>query len=96
MQFEWDEKKAAGNLKKHGVSFDEATTAFADPLGLDGEDIDHSSRESRRLRLARSLSGRLLVIAYTIRRPGHEEATRIISARRASRQERSTYEEKAD
>jgi uncharacterized DUF497 family protein len=96
MQFEWDEKKAAGNLKKHGVSFDEAATAFLDPLGLDGEDMEHSSREPRRLRLARSLSGRLLVIAYTIRRRGHEEAARIISARRASRQERSAYEGKAD
>jgi uncharacterized DUF497 family protein len=96
MLFEWDARKAAVNLVKHGVSFDEAATAFADPLGLDGEDIDHSSREPRRLRLARSLSGRLLVIAYTIRRRGHEEATRIISARRANRQERSAYEEKAD
>jgi uncharacterized DUF497 family protein len=96
MLFEWDAGKAAVNLVKHGVSFDEAATAFADPLGLDGEDIDHSSREPRRLRLARSLAGRLLVIVYTERRRGHEEATRIISARRASRQERSTYEGKED
>jgi uncharacterized DUF497 family protein len=96
MLFEWDAGKAAVNLLKHGVSFDEATTAFADPLGLDGEDIDHSSSEPRRLRLARSLSGRLLVIAYTARRRGHEKATRIISARRASRQERKGYEEKKD
>ena len=63
MLFEWDAGKAAVNLLKHGVSFDEAAAAFSDPRGLDGEDVDHSSREPRRLRLAKSISGRVLVIA---------------------------------
>jgi uncharacterized protein len=94
--FEWDAKKAALNQSKHGVSFQEASTAFFDPEGLDGEDIEHSWREPRRLRLARAASGRLLVIAYTVRRRGHEEITRIISPRPASRKERKRYQEKED
>lgn len=86
--FEWEAKKAALNQAKHGVSFQEASTAFFDPEGLDGEDIEHSSKELRRLRLAEAASGRLLVIAYTVRRRGHEEVKRIISARLAGRKEK--------
>ena len=92
MRFEWDPEKSALNLAKHGVSFEEASAAFLDPDGLDGEDIAHSSRESRRLRLARSASGRVLVIAYAIRRRGNEETTGIITARRANRKERKAHE----
>ena len=92
--FEWDAKKAALNLAKHGVPFEEACTALLDPNGLDGEDIEHSAKEPRRLRLAKAVSGRLPVIAYTERRRGSEEVTRIISARLSSRKERKKYEEK--
>jgi uncharacterized DUF497 family protein len=91
--FDWDVRKAAANQRKHGVSFEEAASAFLDPDGLDGDDLTHSAVEARRLRLARSASGRVLVIAYTIRRHGDEEITRIISARRASRKERKSYAE---
>ena len=94
--FEWDSRKARLNEEKHGVPFEEAATTFLDLDGLDGEDIEHSATEPRRLRLARSALGHILVIAYTIRRRGHEEITRIISARRASRKERKRYEEKED
>jgi uncharacterized DUF497 family protein len=94
--FDWDPPKAAINLEKHGVSFEEACTAFLDIRGLDGEDIQHSTRESRRLRIAKSLSGKILVIAYTLRSQGNEETVRIISARRASRKERKRYEEPED
>jgi uncharacterized protein len=94
--FDWDPKKAKANQLKHGVSFEEATTAFLDPDGLDGEDLEHSLGEPRRLRLAKSSTGRVLVIAYTERSRGHEEITRIISARRASRKERKSYEAKED
>jgi uncharacterized protein len=90
--FDWDPQKAKANRLKHGVSFEEATTAFLDPEGLDGEDLEHSLTEPRRLRLANSASGRLLVIAYTTRRQGDEEITRIISARRANRKERKRYQ----
>jgi uncharacterized protein len=94
--FDWDSRKAKSNRLKHGVSFEEAATAFLDPAGLDGEDIEHSESEERRLRLAKSSLGRILVIAYTIRRKEDEESIRIISARRASRKERKKYEVEED
>jgi len=65
--FEWDPLKAAANLVKHGVSFEEATTVFQDARGLDGPDIQHSASEARRLHLGRFILGRLLVVAYTVR-----------------------------
>ena len=89
--FEWDPQKARSNRGKHGVSFEEAATAFLDPDGLDGDDLEHSEVEARRLRLAKSSLGKVLLIAYTIRRRNDEEITRIISARRASRKESKRY-----
>ena len=94
--FDRDPHKARANRLKHGVSFEEAATAFLDPDGLDGEDLEHSLAEPRRLRLAQSGLGRVLVIAYTTRRQDHEKITRIINARRASRKERKRYEAKED
>ncbi len=89
--FEWDGNKAAANLAKHDVSFDEAATVFADPNGLDGPDVQHSTHERRFLRLGRSVAGRVLMVAYTQRRSGDVDTVRIISARRASRKERTAY-----
>ena len=89
--FEWDPRKAEANAAKHGVSFDDAATVFLDAKALDGADLQHSSAESRFLRLGRSRSGRVLMVAYTFRRSGDAEAIRIISARRASRRERAAY-----
>ncbi len=57
--FEWDPRKASANETRHEVSFKEASTAFVDPDGLDGEDLEHSSREHRRLRVAKSALGRM-------------------------------------
>jgi len=94
--FEWDPRKARINKLKHGVSFEEAATAFTDPDGSDGEDLEHSLIEPRRLRLAKSALSRVLVVAYTTRRRGDEEITRIISARRASRKEKKRYEAQED
>ena len=94
--FSWDPRKAKSDRLKHGVSFEEAATAFLDPSGLDGEDLEHSESEARRLRLAKSSLGRVLVIAYRTRRRDNEEITRIISARRASRKERKKYEVEED
>ena len=90
--FEWDPAKAASNLRKHGVSFEEATTAFGDPLSLQLSDPSHSAREERFLVLGVSAQARLLVVAYADRGP----LTRIISARLASRRERRRYEEAED
>ena len=89
MKFEWDEEKAVANLRKHGVSFAEASTAFADDLSLTGDDPDHSHGEHRFVTFGVSSAGRLLVISH-IERTGH---IRIISARLATRVERKFYEE---
>jgi uncharacterized protein len=86
--FEWDARKAAVNRTKHGVSFEEAGTGFGDPDALDGPDLRHSDEESR---LGRAATGRVLIVAYTVRRREHGETIRIISARRASRKERAAY-----
>jgi uncharacterized protein len=89
--FEWDARKAAGNRSKHGVAFDEAATVFGDPDALDGPDLSHSEKEPRFLRLGRAVTGRVLMVAYTVRRRDDGESIRIISARRASRKERLAY-----
>jgi len=94
--FEWDPEKAAGNNAKHGVSFEEAGTAFFDPGGIDGEDVEHSTTEPPRFRLARSVAENILVIAYTLRSHGHEKTIRIISARLANRKEKRRYQEAQD
>ena len=92
--FEWDPRKATANAAKHGVTFDDAVTVFLDPNALDGPDAQHSAAESRFRRLGRSADGRVLIVAYTLRRDGDAEAIRIISARRASRRERAAYASK--
>jgi uncharacterized DUF497 family protein len=94
--FEWDPKKAAANEAKHGISFEEAGTAFFDRGGIDGDDVEHSTTESRRLRLARSAAGNVLVIAYTLRSHGHEKTIRLISARLANRKEKKRHQEATD
>lgn len=90
--FAWDSKKAEQDRNKHGVSFEEADTAFLDSEGLDGDDVKHSSYESRSFRVARSALGRILTVIYTVRHSedGQDEI-RIISARRASHDERAAY-----
>ncbi|MBX9928455.1 MAG: BrnT family toxin [Gemmatimonadaceae bacterium] len=92
LRFSWDTRKAVANLQKHGVSFDEASTAFADPLSITAHDPDHSSDENRFVLLGRSIRQRLLVVIHAER---NESEIRLISARLASRRERRTYEEDA-
>lgn len=89
MRFEWNTLKAAGNLRKHGVSFDEAASVFFDPLSATGSDPDHSLEERRFVTFGMSSSGRLLVVAHT----EQDGAIRIITAREATRAEREIYEE---
>jgi uncharacterized DUF497 family protein len=88
MQFEWDPKKAKQNLKKHGVSFDEAVTVFYDPLSASFDDPDHSANEQRYVTIGVSSKDRLLVIAQAERGAN----TRIISARLATSHERKKHE----
>lgn len=87
--FEWDPKKETKNLRKHGIGFDEASTVFGGPLNLLMPDPDHSVGEGRCVVLGMSSQGRLLVVAFAER----DDRTRLISARRAARQERIRYEE---
>lgn len=87
--FEWDAEKAEVNRRKHGITFDEATTAFSDPLAMLQADPDHSVGEQRYLVLGMSNRRQLVVVAFAERPP----RTRLISARRATRKERKQYEE---
>ncbi len=89
MNFLWDEKKASGNLRKHGITFDEAATVFLDPLAITGLDPDHSEDEYRFITFGMTSLGQLLVVCHTSRRG----AIRIISARKATSGERKLYEE---
>ena len=86
--FEWNARKAASNLRKHGVSFDEALAAFADPLAAIHYDPYHSEDEHREILVGHSSSGRLLIISFT----ELAKSVRIISARRVTRRERDDYE----
>ena len=87
--FEWDDRKAKRNIKKHGVSFEEASTVFADPLAVTIHDPLHSDEEDRYVTLGQSQRRRLLVVVFTDR----DDRIRIISARVATRRERRDYEE---
>jgi len=89
LRFEWDRRKAAANAVKHGVSFDEAASAFADEDALIISDPDHSDDEDRFVLLGASRRDRLLVVVHCVRE--HGDVVRIISARRATRKESSTY-----
>ncbi|MBI1726143.1 MAG: BrnT family toxin [Candidatus Rokubacteria bacterium] len=88
MQFEWDPAKAARNLAKHGVSFDEASTVFGDPLAGTIPEPQHSGEESRFVTIGLSTSQRLITVVHAER----EDRIRIISGRRATRRERRKYE----
>jgi uncharacterized DUF497 family protein len=89
MKFEWDPKKARSNLRKHGVSFEEAATGITDPMAATGADPDHSIGEFRYITFGISEHGRLLVVAHT----EESDSIRIISARVARKGERKIYEE---
>ena len=89
MKIEWDPRKAKSNIKKHGVSFEEAATALSDPMAATGVDPDHSISEERYITFGISEKGRLVVVSHTEK----DEAIRIISARKASKGERGLYEE---
>jgi len=89
MKFEWDPRKAQLNFAKHRISFEEATTAFRDPLSATAPDPDHSSKENRFVTLGLSANGKLLLVSHTER----DESIRIIGARLATKPERKIYEE---
>ncbi len=89
MEFEWDDAKAAANQRKHGVTFAEAATAFADPVAAIFPDPDHSDDEEREILIGYSERSRLLIVSFTERPPN----IRIISARVATPSERQRHEQ---
>jgi uncharacterized DUF497 family protein len=89
MEVTWDRRKAAANLKKHKVSFEEASTVLADPLAITGADPDHSIDEVRWITFGLSSRRRLLAVSHT----EEDDMIRIISARVSTRPERRLYEE---
>ena len=89
MEFKWDPEKAAANVKRRGISFNEAGSVLEDPLSTTYPDEAHSEEETRFLTIGASHRGRILVVAHTER----NNTIRIISARRATRREREFYEQ---
>jgi uncharacterized protein len=89
--FEWDRVKADSNIRKHRISFDEAQTVFLDNLSISVPDPEHSSTESRFRIVGMSKMNRVLVVSFTER----GQRLRLISARKATRSEIKTYEEKS-
>jgi uncharacterized DUF497 family protein len=89
LSFEWDPRKAAANLRKHRVSFAEARTTFADPLGRVVDDPRHSGYEERSVLIGTTERGRLVAVMFTER----ADTIRIFSARLVTRRERIDYEE---
>ena len=87
--FEWNQEKNASNQKKHGISFDEAKTVFSDDFARLIADPEHSDDEERFILLGESIESNLLIVCHCIR---EEESIRIISARKADKKERRTYE----
>lgn len=87
--FEWDPNKAAENLRKHGVSFEEAATVFGDFLSVTIDAPLHSDDEQRLVIIGQTVRGQTLVVVHT----AHGDKIRIISARRATKQERKSYEQ---
>ncbi len=90
MRFEWDEAKQAKNIKKHKIAFEEAKTVFLDPLARLIEDPDHSEDEDRFILMGMSERLNILVVCHCYRES--EEVIRIISARKADREERKQFE----
>ena len=90
IMFEWDERKAAANLKKHQVSFDEARSVFFDEFGVQFFDEDHSSDEERFLLLGMSSGATLLIVCHCERE--HSAVIRIISARKVTKRESAFYQ----
>ncbi len=88
MRFDWDENKAESNFRKHGITFDDAVTIFADPYLLFTEDVKHSEEEEREWGIGEAENGLIIVVVFTVR----GDTFRIISARKATKKERKQYE----
>jgi uncharacterized DUF497 family protein len=88
LTYEWDKRKEVSNIKRHGVSFHEASTVFLDPLSISFYDPDHSDNEDRFITMGIAVTGKILFVSHTDR----GMVTRIISAREATKKECEGYE----
>ena len=94
MKFEWDNNKEKINIRKHGVSFEQASYVFSDRFALNRFDDEHSDKEDRWVILGKSLNETLLLVVHTFRDNNGIEFVRIISARKASKQEMKVYQQR--
>jgi uncharacterized DUF497 family protein len=94
MKFEWDPRKEKINIKKHKVSFEEAAYVFSDKHALSLFDSEHSEDEERWVLLGKSLKAMMLVVVHTFREKDGTEVVRIISARKATKNEQNAYEKR--
>lgn len=92
MKFEWDPKKEAINIQKHGITFEQASYVFSDPYALNKYDEEHSEDEDRWLLLGKSMNEVILVVVHTFKDQGGIELARIISARKATKNESREYQ----
>jgi uncharacterized DUF497 family protein len=95
MKFEWDRKKERKNIKKHGVTFEQASYVFADSFALSRYDEEHSDEEERWVLLGKSLNEIILLVVHTFRDNEDNEFVRIISARKANKKEEKIYKERS-
>lgn len=94
MKFEWDSAKERTNIKKHGVTFEQASYVFSDPFSLNMYDNEHSVEEDRWFLLGQSINEVILVVVHTFTDDDGVEYVRIISAREATRMEKQTYQQR--
>lgn len=94
MKFEWDRKKETMNIKKHGVTFEQASYVFSDTYALSLFDDEHSEEEERYILLGKSLNETLLLVVHTFRDKNGVESIRIISARKATSHEKKAYQKR--
>ena len=94
MRFEWNNKKEKLNIQKHGVTFEQASYVFADQYSLNKFDDKHSEHEDRWIILGKSLNQTLLLVVHTFRNNNGIEFVRIISARKATKNEKQTYQKR--
>ena len=95
MKFEWDPNKEVINTRKHGVTFEQAAYVFADPYALSKYDEEHSEEEDRWLLLGKAMNDAMLVVVHTFKKQGNVEVVRIISARRATKNEIKEYQSRS-
>ncbi len=94
MKFEWDTTKEKNNIKKHGITFEQASYVFADPNALNKYDNEHSENEDRWILLGKLLNGTILIVVHTFKVIDGIELVRIISVRRATKREKQAYQKR--